>query len=225
MKLRNIAISMALTCGAILPLAQASEWNQRTVITFNQPVEMPGQVLPAGTYVFKLADSPSNRHIVQVFNQNEDHIYGTFLAIPDFRLKPSSKTVITIEERASDAPMAVKEWFYPGRNYGHEFVYPKQEMRASTVNPSKPVVKELAVVQEPTLAPATIDAEPVQPPSQVATPEPKGSEFAIETVEFQAQELPQELPHTASDLPLIGLLGIASLGLAGLLRLATVRER
>jgi hypothetical protein len=225
MKVRNIVISMALTCGAVLPLAQASEWNQRTVITFKQPVEMPGQVLPAGTYVFKLADSQSDRHIVQVFNQNENHIYGTFLAIPDFRLNPSSKTIITLDERPSGTLMAVKEWFYPGRNYGHEFVYPKQEMRASAASPSTPVAKELAVVREPAPAPSKIEAEPVQPPTQLAAAEPQASEFAVEAVELQTQELPQELPHTASELPLIGLLGIASLGLAGALRLATVRER
>src|SRR5579864_3801663 len=99
----------------------ASEMNQKTVFTFSNPVEMPGTVLPAGTYVFKLMDSPSDRHIVQVFNKDESQIFGTFLAIPDYRLKPSSDTALSFEERAAGAPEAIKEWFYPGRNYGHEF--------------------------------------------------------------------------------------------------------
>jgi len=55
--------------GAVLPRATADEWDQKTVFTFSGPVEIPGQVLPAGTYVFKLADSPSDRNIVQVFQQ------------------------------------------------------------------------------------------------------------------------------------------------------------
>jgi hypothetical protein len=121
--------------------------------------------------------------------------------------------------------MAVKEWFYPGRSYGHEFVYPKQETRASASNLATPLVKELAVAQESKPAPSKIEEEPVPPPAQPVTPEPQGSEFTTEAAEFPTQELPQELPHTASELPLIGLLGIVALGLAGALRLVTVRER
>src|SRR5271154_275632 len=85
---------------ALSPGARADEWNQKTVFTFSGPVEIPGQILPAGTYVFKLANSQSNRHIVQVFNKSENHIFGTFLAIPDYRLRPSDKPIIKFEERA-----------------------------------------------------------------------------------------------------------------------------
>ena len=118
-------IGIGLLC-VVAPSAKADEWNEKSIVTFSGPVEIPGQVLPAGTYVFKLADSTSDRDVVQVFNQEENHLYGTFLAIPDYRLKPTSKPVITFEERAANAPEAVKAWFYPGENYGHEFVYPKK---------------------------------------------------------------------------------------------------
>ena len=63
---------LSLVALAFLPSAKADEWNKKTVVTFNEPVEVPGvgaQILPAGTYVFKLLDSPSDRHIVQIFNQ------------------------------------------------------------------------------------------------------------------------------------------------------------
>src|SRR5580692_10984638 len=113
----------------LLPGAWASDRDQKTVFTFSGPVEIPGQILPAGTYVFKLADSASNRHIVQVFNQSEDHVFGTFLAIPDYRLRPSEKPIITFHERPAGSPEAIKGWFYPGRHYGHEFVYPKVRAR------------------------------------------------------------------------------------------------
>src|SRR5271165_5346398 len=85
--------------GSMTPIAMADDWDQRTVFTFNGPVEVPGQVLPAGTYVFKLADSPSDRNIVQVFSRDERHLFGTFLSITDYRLKPSGKTIITFDER------------------------------------------------------------------------------------------------------------------------------
>jgi hypothetical protein len=107
------------------PRATADESDQKTIFTFSDSVQIPGQVLEPGTYVFKLADSESDRDIVQVFNQDETHLYGTFLAIPDERLRPAGKPIITFEETVSGSPEAVKAWFYPGDNYGHEFVYPK----------------------------------------------------------------------------------------------------
>ena len=111
---------------AILPTpAKADVWNQKTKFTFSEPVEIPGQVLAAGTYVFKLMDSTSDRNIVEVLNEREDHLYGIFLAIPDYRLKPADRSIITFEERAQGSPEAVRAWFYPGENYGHDFVYPK----------------------------------------------------------------------------------------------------
>jgi len=100
----------------ILPLARASEWDQKTVFAFNQPVELPGQVLSAGTYVFKLADSSSDRNIVQVFNQDETELYGTFLTIPDYRLEPAEEPIVTFEERVAGSPEAVKAWFYRGND-------------------------------------------------------------------------------------------------------------
>ena len=106
--------SAGLLALSLVPRAGADEWNQKTIMTFSGPVEIPGQVLPAGTYVFKLADSQADRNVVEVFNKDESHMYGFFLAIPDYRLKPRGKPIITFEERAAGAPEAVKAWFYPG---------------------------------------------------------------------------------------------------------------
>jgi hypothetical protein len=72
---------------AITPTIRADDWDQRTKFTFSTPVEIPGRVLLPGTYVFKLADSSSNRNIVQVYDKDEKQLYGTFLAIPDYRSK------------------------------------------------------------------------------------------------------------------------------------------
>src|SRR5271156_3982905 len=90
-----------LVTAAFSPSVQADEWNKRTVVTFSEPVETPGvhvkgwAVLPAGTYVFKLLESPSDRHIVQIFNQDETMLYATVLADPNYRLKATRKTVLT----------------------------------------------------------------------------------------------------------------------------------
>ncbi len=109
--------------GGIAPRASADEWDQKTIFTFSAPVAIPDQVLPAGSYEFKLVDSTANRNIVQVFSQDEKHLYGTFLTIPEGRSQPSGEPVITFEERPGDPPEAVKAWFYPGDETGHEFIY------------------------------------------------------------------------------------------------------
>src|ERR1700719_1954533 len=122
---------MALMGAMLAPRAKADEWNRKTVITFSGPVEIPGvhlagwSVLPAGTYVFKILDSQSDRHIVQIFNKDETTVYATILAIPNYRLKSTDKTVITFRERPAGQPEALRAWFYPGKNWGEEFVYPK----------------------------------------------------------------------------------------------------
>jgi hypothetical protein len=125
MKSKLLLLAGVGVLGSLMPMAKADDWDQKTIFTFSVPVEIPGQALPAGTYVFKLANSSSDRNIVQVFNRDESHLYGTFLAIPDYRLKPAGRPIITFDERPIGTPEAVKAWFYPGQNYGHDFVYPE----------------------------------------------------------------------------------------------------
>src|ERR1017187_3383266 len=96
---------LGLLGGVFWPVANGSEWNHKTVMTFSAPVEIPGVhlkgwgVLPAGTYVFKILDSQTDRHIVQIFNADETQVYATILAIPNYRLKATDKTVVTFRER------------------------------------------------------------------------------------------------------------------------------
>lgn len=136
--MKLLETATAICCAAVLsavlaPSAQADDWNRKTVMTFSGPVEIPGVhlkgwgVLPAGTYVFKMLDSQANRHIVQIFNKEETTVYATILAIPNYRLQATDKTVVTFRERPAGQPEALRAWFYPGRNYGEEFVYPKAQ--------------------------------------------------------------------------------------------------
>lgn len=201
----------------LLPNAKADEWNRKTVVTFNEPVEVPGvgaQILPAGTYVFKIMDSASDRHIVQIFNQDENHVYTTILAVANYRLQPTSKTVMTFKERAEGQPEAIRAWFYPGHNWGEEFVYPKSRAveLAKVVNEpvlamtleTEPTVTALKTVEVEAVKPTGEEvsvAEVVQPPPpEETTPAPAAAATA------------EPLPHTASTLPLVGLIGLLSLG-------------
>jgi hypothetical protein len=125
LKVVSLCFATLLASSSLLPSAKADEWDKTTVVTFNAPVEVPRRVLPAGTYVFKLADSQSDRDIVQIFTEDESELITTTLAIPVYRQKTSDGAVITLEERESGSPEAVKRWFYPGDNYGFEFMYSK----------------------------------------------------------------------------------------------------
>jgi hypothetical protein len=109
----------------VAPVAKADEWNKETVVTFSASVEVPGKNLPAGTYVFKLADSDSDRNIVEIFTKDEQHLITTFIAVPEARLTPADTRIVTLEEKPMGTPEAVKSWFYPGDIDGLEFVYPK----------------------------------------------------------------------------------------------------
>ena len=208
---------LSLVALAFLPSAKADEWNRKTTVTFSAPVEVPGvgaQILPAGTYVFKIFDSLSDRHIVQIFNQAEDHVFTTILAIPNYRLRATSKTVMTFRERAAGQPEAIRAWFYPGRQWGEEFVYPKSraiELAKVTNEPVlfTPIELETAPIEDLKTAPVQAVkptgeevqvTEVVEIPPEVATAKP---------VEVAAA---QSLPKTASTLPLVGLIGLLSLG-------------
>ena len=119
---------MLALCGALfgmlmIPAAKADPWNKKTIVTLYEPLEISGTVLDPGTYVFQLADSPSNRHIVQIWTGDGMHLITTILAIPSYRMEPRGHTVMTYNERPADQATALREWFYPGDNTGQEFVY------------------------------------------------------------------------------------------------------
>jgi hypothetical protein len=120
-------------CGAALlavclaPAAHADEWTKLTYFTFSAPVEMPGMVLPAGSYKFELADPDSTRRVVRISDKEGGKIQGIFLSIPDQKLEPSDKPIVMFRETPAGAPEAVKAWFYPGETTGYEFVYPHDQ--------------------------------------------------------------------------------------------------
>ena len=240
-------LTVALISAVLAPGARADDWNKKTTVTFSGPVEIPGVhlkgwgVLPAGTYVFKILDSASDRHIVQIFNKEQTQIYATILAIPNYRLKATDKTVITFRERAAGQPEALRAWFYPGMNWGEEFVYPKSkavEIAKATNTPVLYTVAELPLeVAEPVkLADAPVLEVLKRAPvlairptgedvllAQVVTPPPALIAQAQTRSTAPAAKAETSLPATASTLPLIGLLGLMMLGAAFAVRAVAVR--
>jgi len=232
---------VALMGAIFAPDAKADAWNRKTVLTFSGPVEIPGVhlkgwgVLPAGTYVFKILDSMSDRHIVQIFNKSETQVYATILAIPNYRLRATDKTVITFRERPAGQPEALRAWFYPGRNWGEEFVYPRAkaielakatntvvlftpvelplEITKTVITPAEPIVVELKQAPVMAIKPTGEEVEL----AQVVTP-PPAAEIAPTQVAAATT-----LPKTASPLPLFALFGLLALGGAWALRLVQKR--
>jgi hypothetical protein len=123
----------------ILPSARASESDQKTILTFSQAVEIPGRVLPAGTYVFKVLDSVADRNIVQIFDKQETHLYATILAISESRLEPTDNSTIQLKERTPGGPEAIQTWFYPGLLDGERFTYPKAQSKEVGSKTKEPV--------------------------------------------------------------------------------------
>jgi hypothetical protein len=233
-----IVCSLAFTALVVAPKIRADDFNKKTTITFTEPFEVPGagaQVLPAGTYVFKIMDSPNDREIVQIFSADELHLYTTILAIPNVRLKATDKTVLTFGERGAGQPEAIKAWFYPGQQWGQEFVYPK-----------KRAVELAKILNEPVLAmPIEVtDTVPVEELKTVpvAAVQPTGEEVPVTAVvdtppvAVMAQAEPQAqppaeplaheqtLPKTASSLPLFALVGMLSLFAGFTLLIVTKRS-
>jgi hypothetical protein len=133
--MRRISTKILGACGAVvlgatLAAAQGPPTDKNTVVTFSAPVSLPGVTLPAGSYLFKLADSQVNRNIVQVFAEDRSKIYATILAIPAERNEPADETVITFSEAPANSAPAVRYWYYPGDKRGQEFAYPKAQALA-----------------------------------------------------------------------------------------------
>jgi hypothetical protein len=237
-RLFSILFSFALLCLVTSRSARADEWDKKTILTFSGPVQVQNTRLDAGTYVFKLADT-ADRHVVQIFNQDETQVIATIMAIPDYRLEPRGKTVIKFSETSEgtttsgtmpQAGVPIKEWFYPGDNFGQEFKVVPQPVEIATAEPTTPPP---AAEAEPAPPPAEASeaAEPTeQPQAQEAAPAP-AEQPAPETEQPPAPapapaqaEAPTSLPKTASSMPLIGLISVLSLAAAGGLRIISKRE-
>ena len=293
---RSMFIAACATLALIAATATAQvPADRRTLVTFSGPVSIPGATLPAGTFTFKIADSPANRHIVQIFDKDESKIFATVLAVAAERAEAGGDPVITFKETPSDRPPAVHFWYYAGEKSGNEMVYPKDQAlaiarasgepvmaidctsadmkdckgdvsrvsaadatsaaaststastastttststatstattttapepaRPSTATSATTTTTQPPVTTQPTTTQPTTQPEPTTPPPAVTTPAPTTQPSTAAPVQPEPAPVGtsgrEELPRTASQLPLVGLIGLFSLAGALALRVA-----
>jgi hypothetical protein len=130
MKKSYLLLGSMISFGLLFGMtAYGDEANQQTTIKLSAPLQVPGQVLPAGTYTFQLADDGFDLNLVQIFNSDGTKLYGTFETVATDRAHASSDTTITLAEQGSKRPDALVKWFYPGTEIGHEFIYPAKQQK------------------------------------------------------------------------------------------------
>jgi len=232
----RVLCGVAVLAACLAPSAHADEWNKLTYFTFSAPVEMPGMVLPAGTYRFELADPDSSRRVVRVSDKEGSKVHGTFMSIADQKLEPADKPLIMFKEAPAGAPEAVKAWFYPGETIGYEFVYPHDQALKIAKAIHSTVLTAKGEVTGTTLASGTtrVDendrtAQAAQPPPTAApqpVTTPRGTTIAEPTpvaTSGEAAATPRtKLPRTASPLPLIEL--FSGLSIAGAFGVRALRK-
>ncbi len=138
LKLFSVIFGLILAVMVLSPASRADVWNQRTELNFSQPVEIPGRVLPAGTYWFVLFNSESDRDIVQVFNADNSQLCATLITAPTVR-NSAGDTEVVFAERRHSQPEALWKWYYPGLQTGHEFLYPAHEEKNLRQDPKQVV--------------------------------------------------------------------------------------
>lgn len=245
--MRQVKTTLGILCSAAMLMvataapAAAQTYDRVTKLTFSQPIELPGMTLPAGTYTFRLADSDSDRHIVEVLDADGAKLVTRLHAIPTSRSETSEVTVVTFRETSANAAPPIRFWYYPNDRMGQEFAYPKDravEIAQATGESvlalegdemarvdATPVTPEPAPVTEPQpqpIEPVTpVETQPTEPvqvePAQPVEPASPVEPMAT-TPETQAVGTSGELPNTASPVPMVGLIGLLALGAAFSLR-------
>jgi hypothetical protein len=213
------------------PATHADEWNRSTRFSINQEFQVPNATLNANTkYVMKLLDSPSERHVVQLFNEDESKLLSMFIAISAEQMRPAEGTEFTFMEVDPGYPKPIQKWFYPGRTIGLEFIYSPEQLQQIAAHQGGRSVTTLTaeVIPPPAEEPAQIaEAQPTEIPRAEPAPEPQAQEPVSEPPAAEPAPEPEpapaeELPKTAGELPMLALIGLLSLG-AGL-TLRAVRQ-
>jgi hypothetical protein len=217
--------------------AVAQTADRTTYVTFSGPVSVPGTTLPAGTYTFRLADSPADRHIVQIFDKEQSKLFATLLAVAAERDQVEGEPLVTFRETPSNRPPALRYWYYAGDKSGNEFVYPKSQAMTIARASGEEVMAidtdsaDIEEMKKGTPARVSANAEPQSstatppPTTEPATPAPAPQPMTTPPPMASAPEQPapttaSELPRTASELPAVALIAVFALAGAFALRAA-----
>jgi hypothetical protein len=270
----GLACAVAVFVCLMAAPVSAQPLDKRTLFTFSGPVTLPGVTLPAGQYLFRLADPNSSSKVVQVLNAEGTKPFGLFFTIPAERLEPASTPEVRFMETASGTPAAIKTWWYPGERGGYEFIFPKEQARRLAMAASQPVLTTdaqtttteqtntaelsrvgssgnetdvnasaaptaatpIGTTQEGQIAsssisiptpsiPAVGSAPVTQTASSQTSATQTGSPKTNSTQSGPAQATRTQLPRTASQLPLIAMVGTVTLLSAASLRYWRMRRR
>ena len=222
----GLVLSALVLAFAVNGRAQ-DDWNKRTLVTVNRPIEVSGTVIPPGKYMFEILSLQGERNVVRISEQKTGKIFRTVIAVPTTRFEAKGETTFLYYEAPKGSPEPLRAWFYPDHTRGVEFVYPKKRaveiaaasseyvMAEKTPPPSEPTVQQL--LEEPVVAvsPRGAEVEVAQAPAPkvAAQPEPAPATFEA------APPPPPPLPKTGSELPLVGLIGILAAAAASTIRL------
>jgi hypothetical protein len=98
-------------------------------VTFKKPVRLPGVTLAAGSYLFETPD-PKGRGLVSVFSEDRRHIFYTGLTIVVPRPASIPETqAVSFGESPQGVPPPVRVWWETGKEFGHQFYYPRNDQR------------------------------------------------------------------------------------------------
>lgn len=229
----------ALAC-LMYSTAFAQPADKRTTFTFSGPIALPGVTLPAGQYLFRLADPNGDRKIVQVLSADGNKAYGMFFSLSADRAEPASTPEVRFMETGAGMPAAIRTWWYPGERSGYEFIYPREQARRLAQGAREPVLTTQAhtttAAQTNTRDLARISSTgqdsgvsasnaPAAPTGTNQRGEIAASSITVrnDTVATPAdpssnasaaqssQSARRSLPQTASRIPLVALIGFGAL--------------
>ena len=218
-----IVLCLVFIWAAVVPNASAQRFDKGTRITMNSPFQVPGKTLPAGEYVIRLMEIEGNRRVVQIMSATEQKSLAIALAIPDYVLKAPEKTHLSFYEVDRGKPLPVHAWFYPGSNFGVEFVYPKSKALEIAKVSGEHVIATTGPEPVAVPTPAELETEPlvvIEPSGEEATVAEVHAEPApVEAAPAEPVQTAQALPKTATPFPLVALTGLLAAGAAGALRM------
>ena len=224
-------LTLAVLTLSIGGRAEAQPADYRTYFTFSAPVTLPGLTLPAGKYIFRLADPNSSRKIINVLTGDGRRSLAMLHTIPNQVSKPPQDAEIRFMETDAQVPPPVKTWWYAGKAIGYEFIYPRDQalrLAKSTKEPILTTAKDTTDFRNADLSridgagvPAAVTVEENPAPAEArgrAQQADAGASSATAARDPQADERAQartrtELPRTASQTPAVLLFGALALAL------------
>jgi hypothetical protein len=133
MKVAYAILLSAIFSIIALPITAQAQDDHAVVMHFDKPIEIPGQVLPAGSYTFVVPENTGGA-VVQIFNGKRTRLIATVQAVGAQRVEASDRFEFTLGQGSQPTSQALVKWFEAGATSGYELLYPhreEQQLRAS----------------------------------------------------------------------------------------------